>query len=84
MAFINPPILSILPFPKLLNAPIALRFVILPIVVSDIIMAYPNVSVSIRYVNKNIPPPYFAAKYGNLQILPSPTAEPATANMYPS
>ena len=33
---------------------------------------------------KNIPPPYLAAKYGNRQILPSPTAEPAAARTNPN
>ena len=31
-----------------------------------------------------MPPPYFAARYGNLQRLPKPTAEPAAAKTKPS
>ena len=43
----------------------------------------PKVIAKIRYTNKNIPPPYFAARYGNLHIFPSPTAEPAAARTNP-
>ena len=31
-----------------------------------------------------MPPPYFAARYGNLQIFPSPTDAPAADRTYPS
>ena len=31
----------------------------------------------------NNPPPSFAARYGNLQMLPRPTALPAAANTNP-
>ena len=36
-----------------------------------------------KYTRRKIPPPYFAARYGNLQIFPRPTADPATASTYP-
>lgn len=35
------------------------------------------------YKAKNNPPPSFAAKYGNLHILPNPTALPAAASTNP-
>ena len=35
------------------------------------------------YTKRKIPPPYFAARYGNLHILPKPTALPAAANTNP-
>ena len=31
-----------------------------------------------------MPPPYFVARYGNLQIFPSPTDAPAADRTYPS
>ena len=58
--------------------------VILPSTVSDVIRVYPKVKASMIYTSTNAPPPYFAARYGNLQILPRPTAEPAVARTYPS
>ena len=61
----------------------ALSFVLLPIAISATMSANPNVTASIIYSSKNIPPPYLAAQYGNLQRLPRPTAEPAAASTKP-
>ena len=66
-----------------LKAPIALSPVFLPIAISAIINEKPNVTARIRYTRRNVPPPYFAARYGNLQRLPSPTADPAAASTNP-
>ena len=65
-------------------APITLLPVFLPMAISVIISANPKVTASIRYISKNIPPPYFAARYGKRQIFPNPTAEPAAARINPS
>ena len=34
-------------------------------------------------MRRKIPPPYFAARYGNLQIFPSPTDAPAADSTKP-
>jgi hypothetical protein len=34
-------------------------------------------------MSTNKPPPYLAARYGNLHIFPSPTADPAAAKINP-
>ena len=66
-----------------LKAPIALKPVFRPIAISAIIKEKPKVTAKIRYTSKNVPPPYLAARYGNLQIFPRPTAEPAAASTNP-
>ena len=38
------------------------------------------VNTNTRYMNKNVPPPYFAARYGKRHMLPRPTAEAAAAS----
>ena len=43
----------------------------------------PNVTTRTKYTNKKIPPPYCAARYGNLHRLPNPTALPAAARTKP-
>ena len=43
----------------------------------------PNVNANKIYITRKIPPPSFAARYGNLQIFPSPTALPAAASTKP-
>ena len=37
-----------------------------------------------KYGRMNAPPPFDAAVYGNLHILPRPTAEPIAANIKPN
>ena len=37
-----------------------------------------------KYGTKNAPPPFSYTKYGNLHMLPSPTADPTAANINPS
>ena len=66
-----------------LYALVGLNFVFLPIAISVVIRVKPNVSASIMYTRINIPPPYCAARYGNLHRLPSPTALPAAASTNP-
>ena len=80
-AFSQPPILNGAVLPKKEKAPTGLFFVIRPIDVSDMINTYPKDTVKRIYTSRKIPPPYFAARYGKRQILPRPTAEPATARM---
>ena len=58
--------------------------VIRPIEVSATIILYPKVNANIIYISKKIPPPYFAAKYGNRQMLPRPTEAPAADKTNPS
>ena len=80
IALIQPPKLSqptFFPFAKLRNAPTGLFLVIRPRADSATIIVYPNVNASMIYTSRKIPPPYFAARYGNLQIFPSPTDAPA-------
>ena len=45
--------------------------------------ANPNVTARTRYITRKRPPPSFAARYGNLQMFPSPTALPAAARTNP-
>ena len=56
----------------------------LPMAISVIIRATPNVITSTRYVTRNAPPPYCSARYGKRHRFPRPTAEPAAARMKPS
>ena len=60
-----------------------LCFVFLPMATSAVSRVKPNVSANIRYITRYSPPPSFAARYGNLQIFPSPTALPAAASTNP-
>ena len=83
IAFIHPPKRNAFVFPNLWKAPTGLFLVIRPKAVSETRRVYPNVTTNTRYTNRKIPPPYFAARYGNLHILPSPTADPAIARTYP-
>jgi len=39
--------------------------------------------VKIKNMNKNAPPPYIPAIYGNFHIAPNPIAEPALARIKP-
>ena len=57
--------------------------VLLPMATSVIISVNPKVTARRTYVIRKAPPPYFAARYGNLHIFPSPTAEPAAARTKP-
>ena len=84
IALIHPPKDANLELPKNLKAPTGLFLVIRPIDVSATIIVYPNVRARMIYTNKNIPPPYLAAKYGNLHIFPRPTEAPAADNTNPS
>ena len=65
------------------KARIALAFVFLPIPISITSNEKPKVSASIKYTKIKIPPPYCAAKYGNLHKFPRPTALPAAASTNP-
>ena len=67
-----------------LYATIGLFFVFRPIAISVVISANPNVNASMIYTKIKIPPPYCAAKYGNLHRFPRPIAELAAANTNPS
>lgn len=67
-------------FPYAVNG---LCFVFLPIATSVIRSVKPNVRARTMYMTRNIPPPSFAARYGNLHIFPSPTALPAAARTNP-
>lgn len=62
---------------------VGLSFVFLPIAISVVISVKPNVSARIIYTRINIPPPYWAARYGNLHKFPKPTALPAAASTNP-
>ena len=66
--------------PNALNAPIELCPVLRPSAVSKSSSAIPMVNTNTRYMNKNVPPPYFAARYGKRHMLPRPTAEAAAAS----
>ena len=66
------------------KAPMALSPVFLPIAISQTIKAKPKVMEKITYTNKKIPPPYLAERYGNLHILPRPTALDADAKIKPT
>ena len=63
------------------KAPIALKPVLRPRAVSTIISAKPKVTTSTKYVIRNMPPPYFAARYGKRHMFPKPTADAAAARM---
>jgi hypothetical protein len=43
----------------------------------------PMVNTMRRYIRTKAPPPFIPVTYGNLQMLPRPTAEPAAAMMKP-
>ena len=68
-------------FPKWRNAPMAERPVLRPMAVSSNRSDTPNVNTSTRYVMRNMPPPYFAARYGKRHMFPKPTADAAAARM---
>ena len=56
----------------------------LPMASSVISMTTPNVTTSMRYTSRKIPPPYCSARYGKRQRFPRPTAAPAVARRNPS
>ena len=67
--------------PNCLNAPMADCPVVRPSAVSRSSSDTPNVNTSTRYVSRNVPPPYFAARYGKRHMFPRPTADAAAARM---
>ena len=84
MALIHPPARKNPFFPSPLKALTGLFFVILPMAVSAMIIVYPNVRARTMYTSRKMPPPYFAAKYGNRQMFPRPTDAPADERTKPS
>ena len=56
----------------------------LPMAISDIITGTPKNNMNNTYMIMNAAPPLAPTSVGNLQTLPSPTAEPATANIAPA
>lgn len=54
--------------------------VLRPNAVSSSKSAMPMVNTNTKYKNRNVPPPYLAAKYGKRHMLPKPTAEAAPAS----
>ena len=66
--------------PNALKAPMELRPVLRPSAVSSSSNEMPIVNTNTRYMNRNVPPPYFAARYGKRHMLPRPTADAAAAS----
>ena len=67
-----------------LYASIGLSLVLRPKATSAVSNVKPNVNNNNIYTSTNNPPPFCAARYGNLQMLPRPTAEPAAAITNPN